>query len=68
MKKCGLWLCCQSLLTLSIVIGLAKIIQYVDKLQGDFYVSELKYINILQWISIIIVLSIGVGLQIFKRD
>lgn len=67
MKKLGIFLCCQSLLILSLVIGIASVAQLTDKVSGDYYISLYDYINIIQWGSIIITFSVGVILCLYDK-
>lgn len=59
MRKSGVLICCVSLLTLSIVIALSKVAQCIDKLQGDFYNSAFGYIDVLQWLVIVVPFLVG---------
>lgn len=64
MRKSGIFLCCGSLLTLSVVIALSKVAQYIDMLKGDFYLSAFWYISILQWVIIAVPFLVGGGMII----
>ncbi|WP_313530524.1 hypothetical protein [Anaerotignum sp.] len=65
MKKVGVFLCCQSLLTSSIVIGLATIAQCTDKIKGDYYTSAYFYISMVQWSGILIPFLVGVSCYLY---
>lgn len=67
MKKLGIFLCCQSLLILSLVIGITSVTQLTDKLSGDFYISLYDYINSIQWCCIIITFLVGIILCLYDK-
>lgn len=68
MRKSGILLCCGSMLTLSIVIGLSKVTQYIDMLKGDFYFSVFRYISILQWVIIAAPFLVGCGMILSEKN
>ena len=67
MKKLGIFLCCQSMLTLSLVIGLACVAQCADKVSGSFYTSLYGYISIPQWFGVAIPFIVGIILCIYEK-
>lgn len=67
MRKSGILLCCGAMLTLSIVIALSKVTQYIDMLKGDFYISAFRYISILQWIMIAVPFLVGFGIILSEK-
>lgn len=60
MMKFGIFLCCQSLLFLSVLIGLATIAQCADKANGSFFASIYSYIDTVQWFLVLVPLLVGV--------
>lgn len=62
MRKLGIFLCCQSLLSVSVIIAISKLTQCVDEMQGNFYDSAYRYIDMIQWVVVIIPFLVGVVL------
>lgn len=57
--KYGLFLCCQSLFFLSVLIGLATVAQCADKVNGSFFVSIYNYISAEQWFLVLVPFFVG---------
>ena len=68
MRNSGICLCCGSMLTMSIVIALSNVIQYVDKLRGDSYISAFRYISIFQWVLIAVPFIVGCGMILSHKE
>ncbi len=67
MKELGIFLCCQTLLSVSIIITVSKLVRCIDGLQGDFYQTAYSYIDPVQWAAVIIPFLVGFVLVRSKK-
>ncbi|MGE6258467.1 hypothetical protein ACQKCU_11215 [Heyndrickxia sporothermodurans] len=67
MRNIGLIILSIGLLGLSIILGIAKISFYLDKLSGEFFSDWYKYVDFSMLFPILIVLMMGIIVLFMKR-